>query len=114
MGLDRVVEVRERMGLRPSFPIISVGGTNGKGSTCAILEAIYKCAGYKTGLYTSPHLVSYNERVRVNGQEVKDEELVGAGIGPGTIRVSIGVENAEDLIWDLEQGLPVAEGERRR
>jgi dihydrofolate synthase/folylpolyglutamate synthase len=78
MGLDRVVEVRDRMGLQPSFPIISVGGTNGKGSTCAMLEAVYKCAGYKAGLYTSPHLVSYNERVRVNGQEVKDEELVGA------------------------------------
>ena len=78
MGLDRVVEVRDRIGLQPSFPIISVGGTNGKGSTCAILEAVYKCAGYKTGLYTSPHLVSYNERVRVNGQEVKDEVLVGA------------------------------------
>jgi len=78
MGLDRVVDVRDRIGLQPSFPIISVGGTNGKGSTCAILEAVYKCAGYKTGLYTSPHLVSYNERVRVNGQEVKDEELVGA------------------------------------
>ena len=78
MGLGRVVEVRDRIGLQPSFPIISVGGTNGKGSTCAMLEAIYQNAGYKAGLYTSPHLVNYNERVRVNGREARDEELIRA------------------------------------
>ena len=78
MGLERVVEVRDRMILECSFPIISVGGTNGKGSTCAMLEGIYQSAGYKTGLYTSPHLVRFNERVRVNGREVRDEELVAA------------------------------------
>jgi dihydrofolate synthase / folylpolyglutamate synthase len=78
MGLERVAAVRDRIGLQPSFPIISVGGTNGKGSTCAMLEAIYLGAGYKTGLYNSPHLVSYNERVRVNGREVTDAQLVGA------------------------------------
>jgi dihydrofolate synthase/folylpolyglutamate synthase len=78
MGLERVVEVRDRIGLKYSFPIISVGGTNGKGSTCAMLEAIYQCAGYRAGLYTSPHLINYNERVRVDGREARDEELVGA------------------------------------
>jgi len=78
MGLERVVGVRDRLGLEYSFPIISVGGTNGKGSTCAMLEAIYQSAGYKVGLYTSPHLVTYNERVRVNGREACDEELVDA------------------------------------
>ena len=78
MGLDRVVEVRDRIGLQPSFPVITVGGTNGKGSTCAILEAVYKCAGYKTGLYTSPHLVRYNERVSVDGDPLDDRALVRA------------------------------------
>jgi dihydrofolate synthase/folylpolyglutamate synthase len=78
MGLERVVEVRDRIGLQPSCPIISVGGTNGKGSTCAMLEAIYRSAGYKTGLYTSPHLIKYNERVRVNGVEAMDDQLIGA------------------------------------
>jgi dihydrofolate synthase/folylpolyglutamate synthase len=78
MGLERVAEARDRIGLRPSFPIVSVGGTNGKGSTCAMLEAIYQNAGYKVGLYTSPHLVNYNERIRVNGHETRDEELVSA------------------------------------
>ena len=78
MGLERVVAVRDRIGLQPLFPIISVCGTNGKGSTCAMLEAIYQSAGYKVGLYTSPHLVNYNERVRVNGREARDEELVDA------------------------------------
>jgi len=78
MGLERVAAVRDRIGLQPTYPIISIGGTNGKGSTCAMLEAIYLGAGYKTGLYTSPHLVSYNERVRVNGREVTDEQLVNA------------------------------------
>ena len=62
MGLERVRAVWESMG-RPQSPInIMVGGTNGKGSTCAMLESILGIAGYKTGLYTSPHLVHFNER----------------------------------------------------
>jgi dihydrofolate synthase / folylpolyglutamate synthase len=56
-------------------PVITVAGTNGKGSTCAMLEAILRAGGYRTGLYTSPHLVRYNERVRIAGVEVKDEPL---------------------------------------
>ena len=66
------------MGLAPAFPCIIVGGTNGKGSTCAYLEAILGAAGYKTGLYTSPHLLRYNERVRIAGMEAGDAELVAA------------------------------------
>ena len=78
LGLERVSKVRDILGLVPNFPIIMVGGTNGKGSTCAYLEAILLAAGFKTGLYTSPHLVRYNERVRIAGQDVEDAELVAA------------------------------------
>ncbi|HEY9098778.1 MAG TPA: bifunctional tetrahydrofolate synthase/dihydrofolate synthase [Thiobacillus sp.] len=78
LGLERVGKVRDALGLVPDFPLIIVGGTNGKGSTCAYLEAILLAAGYKTGLYTSPHLVRYNERVRVAGQYAEDAELIAA------------------------------------
>ena len=76
MGLERVRQVRDALGLRVDCPVITVGGTNGKGSTCAMLEAILLQAGYKVGLYTSPHLVHFNERARVSGEIVSDEELV--------------------------------------
>lgn len=76
LGLERVARVRDAMGLRPSFPVILVGGTNGKGSTCAYLESILREQGYKTGLYTSPHLLRYNERVRIDGLEISDANIV--------------------------------------
>jgi len=75
MGLDRVQAVASKLSLFPSFPIITVAGTNGKGSTCEMLSRIYSEAGYKVGCYTSPHLIRYNERVRVNHQEVSDRDL---------------------------------------
>ena len=75
LGLDRVARVRDALGLAPAFPIITVGGTNGKGSVCAMLEAILHCAGYRVGRYTSPHLLRYNERVRVARMDARDEEL---------------------------------------
>jgi dihydrofolate synthase / folylpolyglutamate synthase len=78
LGLDRVRRVKDALGLDPAFPLIIVGGTNGKGSTCAYLEAILGAAGYKTGLYTSPHLLRYNERVRIAGRDASDAELVAA------------------------------------
>ncbi len=78
MGLDRVNEVKQRLNLNPQFPIVIVAGTNGKGSTCAMLEHIYHAAGYRVGTYSSPHLLHYNERVRLNSQEVSDEDLVKA------------------------------------
>ena len=78
LGLERVGAVRDRLHIDPAFPVILVGGTNGKGSTCAMLEAIYHSAGHSTGLYTSPHLLAYNERVRVNGRSVEDGELISA------------------------------------
>ncbi|HQT00375.1 MAG: bifunctional tetrahydrofolate synthase/dihydrofolate synthase [Hydrogenophilales bacterium 16-64-46] len=78
LGLDRVRRVAGALGLKPDFPLLTVGGTNGKGSTCAILEATLGAAGYKIGLYTSPHLLRYNERVRIAGREVGDADLVAA------------------------------------
>ncbi|OGA21982.1 MAG: bifunctional folylpolyglutamate synthase/dihydrofolate synthase [Betaproteobacteria bacterium RIFCSPLOWO2_02_FULL_67_26] len=76
LGLDRVQSVKQALGLDPAFPIITVGGTNGKGSVCAMLESILHHAGYRIGCYTSPHLLRYNERVRVGRAEAPDEELV--------------------------------------
>jgi dihydrofolate synthase/folylpolyglutamate synthase len=78
MGLDRVASVANRLGLKFSCPVITVGGTNGKGSTCAMLESILLQGGYKVGLYTSPHLLHFNERARVNGDIVSDAVLCQA------------------------------------
>jgi dihydrofolate synthase / folylpolyglutamate synthase len=78
LGLERVERVRAAMGLVPAVPVITVAGTNGKGSTCAMLEAILAAAGYRVGLYTSPHLLRYNERVRVAGRMAEDAALVAA------------------------------------
>lgn len=78
MGLERVSAVRDTMRLAPGFPVITVGGTNGKGSACAMLDAILGQAGYRSGCYTSPHLVRYNERVRIGGREAGDDALCRA------------------------------------
>ncbi|HNK54497.1 MAG TPA: Mur ligase family protein, partial [Ottowia sp.] len=78
LGLERVRAVAERMALRFDCPVITVAGTNGKGSTCAMLEAILQQAGYRTGLYTSPHLVRFEERCRVRGDAVDACELIAA------------------------------------
>ncbi|PSW57520.1 bifunctional tetrahydrofolate synthase/dihydrofolate synthase [Photobacterium leiognathi] len=75
LGLDRVKAVGQKADLlKPAPCVITVAGTNGKGSTCAMLEAILIEAGYKVGVYSSPHLVRYNERVRINNQELDDGE----------------------------------------
>ncbi|WP_043649442.1 bifunctional tetrahydrofolate synthase/dihydrofolate synthase [Chitinilyticum litopenaei] len=78
MGLERVATVRDRLGLKPGCPVLTVGGTNGKGSVCAMLSAMLSAAGYKVGTYTSPHLLQYNERVMVNLQPVSDASLTSA------------------------------------
>lgn len=79
MGLDRVQQMLVRLHMQAMpFPIISVAGTNGKGSTCAMLEQIYLQAGYQVGCYTSPHILKYNERVRVNGLAASDAMLCQA------------------------------------
>lgn len=78
LGLDRIRQVKQVLAQNQHCPVIVVGGTNGKGSTCAYLENIIVRAGYKTGCYTSPHLQAYNERVRLNGIPVADELLCAA------------------------------------
>jgi dihydrofolate synthase/folylpolyglutamate synthase len=79
LGLERVARVAGRLGLlQPAHAVITVAGTNGKGSTVALLESIYRCAGYRVGAYTSPHLLRYNERIRIHGALASDEALCRA------------------------------------
>ncbi len=82
LGLERVATVRNALreagGFDSNAVVITVGGTNGKGSTCAMLEAMLRAAGYRVGLYTSPHLLRYNERVRIDAQDVGDQKLCEA------------------------------------
>lgn len=76
MGLDRVARVKEQLGIEFDCPVIMVAGTNGKGSTCAMLEAILMQAGYRVGLYSKPHFLDFNERARINGIPVADDIFV--------------------------------------
>lgn len=78
MGLDRVRAVKERMQLAFDCPVIMVAGTNGKGSTCAMLEAVLLQSGYRVGLYIKPHFLDFNERARINGDMASDDALVAA------------------------------------
>ena len=75
LGLERVQEVLARMGARIACPVITVGGTNGKGSVCAYLDSILRASGRRVGMYTSPHLLRYNERVQIDGVEARDQAL---------------------------------------
>lgn len=75
-GLERIVLLCDSIdNPQNRYPIVHVAGTNGKGSTCAMLASILQAAGYKTGLYTSPHILRFNERVRINGEMIPDEDL---------------------------------------
>lgn len=79
LGLDRVREVASRLGLlEPAFPLVSVAGTNGKGSTVGLLQAMAVASGYRTGSYTSPHLQRYNERITIDMQLAEDDEIMRA------------------------------------
>jgi dihydrofolate synthase/folylpolyglutamate synthase len=91
LGLERVGRVRTELRLTPSFPMLTVGGTNGKGSSCIMLEAILSHAGYRVGCYTSPHLLRYNERVRIGRQEASDSELCEAFEVVESARIRAGV-----------------------
>jgi len=80
MGLERSRRVADRLGLDAHLnldvPIITVGGTNGKGSTCAMLESMLLAAGYRAGLYIKPHFLRFNERARIDGREASDADLI--------------------------------------
>lgn len=79
LGLDRVRVVAKNLQLLAlPCPIISIAGTNGKGSSTAMLQSIYQQAGYKTGVYTSPHLIRYNERIAINGLAASDDAICSA------------------------------------
>lgn len=76
LGLERVKELLRLLGdPQKNLKVVHVTGTNGKGSTCAMVESVLRAAGYKTGLYTSPHLSRYNERIRINGQDISDADM---------------------------------------
>lgn len=79
LGLERVASVARSLALLPvRVPVVTVAGTNGKGSTVAVLEAILGQSGQLTGVYTSPHLLRFNERIRVGGVDADDGEIVAA------------------------------------
>ncbi len=113
MGLDRVRDVVNKLDLNPNFPIITIAGTNGKGSTCAMIEAMYLNAGYRVGAYTSPHLISYNERVRVNQQVISDAHLCVAfsavEAARGDIQLTYFEMGTLAAVWHfIQSGLDVA------
>lgn len=78
MGLDRVAAVKNKLSIHYDCPVIMVAGTNGKGSTCAMLEAVLMQAGYRVGLYSKPHFLDFNERARINGEMVKDDVFISS------------------------------------
>ena len=89
MGLDRVAAVGERLKLHFDCPVITVGGTNGKGSTCAMLESMLMQGSYRVGLYTSPHILDFNERARIDGHSVSDTVLCDAFAAVEAVRGDI-------------------------
>lgn len=78
LGLERMKDMVGRMGIEFECPVFTVAGTNGKGSTCALLESILRYAGYRVGMHTSPHLLRFNERCQIAGNEVDDKTLIAA------------------------------------
>lgn len=77
LGLQNITEFLDSIGTpQARYPTIHIAGTNGKGSTAAMLDAVLRAAGYRTGLFTSPHLVSFRERVKVNGERIGKADIV--------------------------------------
>lgn len=120
LGLERITQVAEKMGVLRNTPyIISVAGTNGKGSSVAMLSSIYRVAGYRVGSYTSPHILRFNERIQINQLPVSDEEIVSAFAAIdaargetkltyfefATLAAWVVFQEAELDVWILEVGL---------
>ncbi|MGK0270443.1 MAG: dihydrofolate synthase/folylpolyglutamate synthase [Cocleimonas sp.] len=98
LGLERIGKVAKKLDLlSPNFPIITVAGTNGKGSTVAFLDSILRAEGYKTGAYTSPHLIKYNERIVLNGEQVDDESIIQAFKAIDDARCAITDDNGDTI-----------------
>ena len=91
LGLERVDAVARAMDLQFACPVITVGGTSGKGSTCAMLESMLLQGGYRVGLYTSPHLLRFNERARINGEMVDDDKFCHAFARVEEVRAQLGI-----------------------
>ena len=89
MGLERINRVKAALDLHFDCPVITVAGTNGKGSTCAYLESILLASGYRVGCHTSPHLLKFNERARINGDDVNDDLLLKHFAAVENARVSL-------------------------
>jgi dihydrofolate synthase/folylpolyglutamate synthase len=117
LGLERVAAIWSRMCPEPvPFPLITIAGTNGKGSCATMLESIYLAGGYRTACYTSPHLLRYNERVRLDGIELDDADLcaafarVDAARGDSTLTYfELGTLAALDLFVRAEPDLAILE-----
>ena len=122
LGLERVIPVAEKLGvINPEAKVLTVAGTNGKGSTTAVIAQMCQAAGYKTALYQSPHLSVFNERVRINGEMVSDETLINAFSKVEVARLQCGLTlsffemttlaaflifaEADCDVWVLEVGL---------
>lgn len=104
LGLDRVQEVLARLAARSEAVVITVGGTNGKGSVCAMLESILGAAGFRVGVYTSPHLVRYTERVCVDGREIDEARMVSAFDTVEQARANVDLtyfEHGTLAAWDI-------------
>ena len=98
LGLERIGKVADKLNLlSPCFPVITVAGTNGKGSTVAFLDSILRAEGYKTGAYTSPHLVKYNERIVLNGLQAEDDIIIQAFVAIDDARRSIKDESGKSV-----------------
>ncbi|MEP6943588.1 MAG: bifunctional tetrahydrofolate synthase/dihydrofolate synthase [Betaproteobacteria bacterium] len=89
MGLERVREVHARLGVAATCPVITVAGTNGKGSTCAFIEGMLSAGSYRVGLYSSPHLLRFNERIRIAGADADDAALCEAFAAVDSVRQGV-------------------------
>lgn len=111
LGLERITQVWQRLGADLcGIPIISIGGTNGKGSSQAMLEAIYQAQGYSTGVYSSPHLLRYNERIRLHGAPATDADICRAFVAIEAARGDISLTYFEfgtlAAFWLFAQARP--------
>lgn len=122
LGLERVQPIAKHLGvLSPDAQVVTVAGTNGKGSTTTVLSAIYQAEGYRVALYQSPHIYRFNERIKINGVEVDDRTLIDAFVQVEAARIACGLslsffeattlaaflvfQQAGCDVWVLEVGL---------